>query len=63
MPTSWSSTATTVGEAATFEKPHAYARGIPYVLVNGVPVIRNGEHTGAKPGMALTLGKPQSGKR
>jgi N-acyl-D-amino-acid deacylase len=53
----------TVGEAATFEKPHAYARGIPYVLVNGVPVIRNGEHTGAKPGMVLTLRKVQSGKR
>jgi N-acyl-D-amino-acid deacylase len=44
----------TVGEAATFEKPHAYARGIPLVLVNGVPVVRNGEHTGAKPGVALT---------
>jgi N-acyl-D-amino-acid deacylase len=44
----------TVGEAATFEKPHAYARGIPLVLVNGVPVVRNGEHTGAKPGVTLT---------
>ena len=53
----------TVGDAATFEKPHAYARGIPYVLVNGVPVIKNGEHTGAKPGMVLTLGKAQSRKR
>ena len=47
----------TVGDAATFDKPHAYARGIPYVLVNGVPVIRNGEHTSARPGMVLTLGK------
>ena len=53
----------TVGDAATFEKPHAYARGIPHVLVNGVPVIRNGEHTGAKPGVALTLARPQSPKR
>jgi N-acyl-D-amino-acid deacylase len=43
----------TIGDAATFEKPHAYARGIPYVLVNGVVVVRNGEHTGAKPGMPL----------
>jgi N-acyl-D-amino-acid deacylase len=53
----------TVGDAATFDKPHAYARGIPHVLVNGVPVIRSGEHTGAKPGVALTLAKPQSPKR
>jgi N-acyl-D-amino-acid deacylase len=49
----------TVGDAATFDKPHAYARGIPYVLVNGVLVVKNGEHTGAKPGVALTLGKAQ----
>ena len=53
----------TVGDAATFDKPHAYARGIPHVLVNGVPVIRSGEHTGAKPGVALTLARPQSPKR
>jgi len=54
----------TVGDAATFDKPHAYARGIPYVLINGVPVIRKGEHTGAKPGVALMPGKAQSpGKR
>jgi N-acyl-D-amino-acid deacylase len=54
----------TVGDEATFDKPHAYARGIPYVLINGVPVIRKGEHTGAKPGVALMPGKAQSpGKR
>jgi N-acyl-D-amino-acid deacylase len=45
---------TTVGDVATFEKPHAYARGIPHVLVNGVPVVRNGGHTGAKPGVVLS---------
>jgi N-acyl-D-amino-acid deacylase len=44
----------TVGDAATFEQPHAYARGIPYVLVNGVVIVRNGEHTGARPGMVLS---------
>ena len=44
----------TVGDAATFEKPHAYAAGVPYVLVNGVAVVRNGEHTGARPGQVLT---------
>jgi N-acyl-D-aspartate/D-glutamate deacylase len=45
--------AATVADAATFEKPHAYAAGIPYVLVNGVVVVRNGEHTGALPGQVL----------
>jgi N-acyl-D-amino-acid deacylase len=50
----------TVGDDATFEKPHAYARGIPYVLVNGVVVIRNGEHTGARPGVVLMAPKPAS---
>ena len=39
-----------VGDAATFEKPHAHAAGIPYVLVNGVPVIDGGTHSGAKAG-------------
>jgi N-acyl-D-amino-acid deacylase len=42
-----------VGDVATFEKPHAYATGIPHVFVNGVAVIKNGEHTGAKPGVVL----------
>ena len=46
--------AATVGDAATFEKPHAYAAGIPYVLVNGVVVVRKGEHTGALPGQVLS---------
>jgi N-acyl-D-amino-acid deacylase len=41
-----------VGDAATFEKPHAYAAGFSYVLVNGVPVIDGGTHTGAKAGHA-----------
>jgi N-acyl-D-amino-acid deacylase len=44
-----------VGDPATFEKPHAYATGIPHVLVNGVFVIRAGEHTHARPGKPLTL--------
>ncbi len=49
----------TVGDVATFDKPHAYARGIPFVLVNGVVVVRNGEHTGARPGVAVTPGRPK----
>jgi len=44
----------TVSDTATFEKPHSFPTGIPYVLVNGVLVIKNGEHTGAKAGMVLT---------
>ena len=43
-----------VGDTATFEKPHAFAAGVPYVLVNGVVVVRKGEHTGARPGQILT---------
>lgn len=42
-----------VNDPATYNDPHHYAVGIPYVVVNGVPVIRNNEYTGAKPGMGL----------
>jgi N-acyl-D-amino-acid deacylase len=48
----------TVADAATFEKPHAYAVGIPFVLVNGVVVVRKGEHTGAFPGQVLRITNP-----
>jgi len=44
---------TTIADRATFEKPHQYAVGMKHVLVNGVPVLRDGEHTGATPGRAL----------
>jgi N-acyl-D-amino-acid deacylase len=43
----------TITDHATFEKPHQYATGVKQVFVNGVQVIKNGEHTGAKPGRAL----------
>ena len=39
-----------VQDHATYEKPQQYATGISDVLVNGIQVIKNGEHTGAKPG-------------
>jgi N-acyl-D-amino-acid deacylase len=42
-----------VSDPATYNDPHHYALGIPHVLVNGVPVIKDGKHTGAKPGMGL----------
>src|SRR6266571_408725 len=43
----------TITDHATVEKPHQYATGVKHVLVNGVQVIKDGEHTGAKPGRAL----------
>jgi N-acyl-D-amino-acid deacylase len=39
-----------VKDNATFEKPHQYAEGMIHVFVNGVQVLKEGEHTGAKPG-------------
>jgi N-acyl-D-amino-acid deacylase len=42
-----------VDDAATFEKPHAYATGVPHVVVNGVLVVKDGVHTGATPGAVL----------
>jgi N-acyl-D-amino-acid deacylase len=43
----------TIADRATFEKPHQYSVGVRHVLVNGVQVLKDGEHTGAKPGRAL----------
>ena len=45
--------ADTVADHATFEEPHQYATGIEHVFVNGVQVLRNGEHTGATPGRVV----------
>jgi N-acyl-D-amino-acid deacylase len=49
-----------VQDTSTYKDPHHYATGIPCVLVNGVPVILNGEDTGAKAGKALRHGCPSS---
>ena len=43
----------TIADCATFDKPHQYAVGMKHVFVNGVQVIKEGEHTDAKPGRAL----------
>lgn len=42
-----------IQDHATFENPHQYATGVNHVFVNGVQVLKNGEHTGAKPGRVV----------
>ncbi|MGH9769872.1 MAG: N-acyl-D-amino-acid deacylase family protein [Blastocatellia bacterium] len=43
----------TIIDNATFEKPHQYATGVEYVIVNGKMVLERGRHTGARPGAIL----------
>ncbi len=43
----------TIGDRATFPRPHQYAIGMKHVFVNGTQVLKDGEHTGATPGRAL----------
>src|SRR3954469_2042113 len=43
----------TIQDHATFDKPHQYSTGVRDVFVNGVQVLRNGEHTGALPGRVV----------
>jgi N-acyl-D-aspartate/D-glutamate deacylase len=43
----------TVADRATFERPHQLSVGVEHVFVNGVAVVRDGRHTGAKPGRVL----------
>jgi N-acyl-D-amino-acid deacylase len=43
----------TIGDHATFEKPHQYSTGMKHVFVNGTQVLENGEHTGARPGKVV----------
>ena len=42
-----------VQDFATFENPHQYSSGVEHVIVNGVQVLRDGEHTGATPGRVV----------
>jgi len=43
----------TIADRATFEKPHQLSVGVRTVLVNGVVVVQDGNHTGAKPGQVV----------
>jgi N-acyl-D-amino-acid deacylase len=43
----------TIRDLATFDNPNQLSQGMEFVLVNGVPVIENGEMTGALPGKVL----------
>src|SRR5437868_1139677 len=43
----------TIQDPATFDKPHQYSTGVRDVFVNGVQVLRDGEHTGALPGRVV----------
>ena len=40
-------------DLATFEEPHRYPAGLVATIVNGVTVVRDGRHTGARPGRVL----------
>ena len=42
-----------IADFATFEKPHQYSTGMIHVFVNGKQVLKNGDHTGAKPGTVM----------
>jgi len=43
----------TIQDRATFAAPHQFAQGMIHVLVNGTPVISDGDHTGEKPGQVV----------
>jgi N-acyl-D-amino-acid deacylase len=50
----------TIASTATYAEPRSFPTGIPYVIVNGIPVVDGGEHTGALPGRALRRGREES---
>ena len=43
----------TISDHATFDNPHQLATGMHHVFVNGIQVLKNGEHTGAMPGRVV----------
>jgi N-acyl-D-aspartate/D-glutamate deacylase len=49
--------AATVADRGTFEKPHQYPVGIPFVIVNGAVVVEKSAMTSARPGRVLRRGR------
>lgn len=47
----------TIQDRATFEKPRQLATGVSEVFVNGIEVVHDSEHTGAKPGRVVKRGR------
>ena len=45
--------ASKIEDHATFERPHQFSTGVTHVFVNGVQVLKDSEHTGAKPGRVV----------
>jgi N-acyl-D-amino-acid deacylase len=43
----------TITDHATFDRPHQFSTGVQHVFVNGVQVLKDGEHTGATPGRVV----------
>ena len=43
----------TIRDKATYAEPHQYAEGVQHVFVNGVQVLKDGVHTGARPGRVV----------
>jgi N-acyl-D-amino-acid deacylase len=43
----------TIQDHATFDRPHQHVTGVVHVFVNGVQVLKDGAHTGAKPGRVI----------
>lgn len=49
----------TIIDNATFAEPHQYATGVKHVFVNGVQVVKDGQHTGKFPGRVLSPSRVQ----
>jgi len=55
--------AAAVRDVGTFEDPHHYAEGIPFVIVNGVVVVDAGRFTDARPGRVIKRSDRQADRR
>ena len=42
-----------IQDHSTFPEPHQYSTGMQHVFINGVHVLKDGEHTGATPGRVV----------